>query len=1383
MSHVRGRPLTGCIMKARARKAVPIPVPDDLITPRALQPAFLGGTGLPDTADSLAYDPVQRLLAVGTSDGRVAVFGREGVEFCSEPEGKHGTEALRFLQPWGSILRLTKEGDVQIWGMANGAVALVDSIPCADCVTAVAPFAAEPYVVLGCESGTLQVLGLTAPGGAGAGNPRGVLGPVGAATSSAVLPYEVRAEDVQAAGPVLSLDLVSRAGHHRLLVVYGETGTLVWDVRHKRVIMSTDSEPEEPHSSSQGSLKAGAPAETGLSVERMLREVGPENCACWVGAHALRFATGHQQGDILLWQLPQSYAPGNSLPENPAPPMILSHLRAIDKALSAGPVLRLTHVPSGAKGADSSEGGQLLVLGGQSEDEPAALSLVPLTTEASATPQAPHSITWFGTLCGYALVPTAGSVGSAPSALVTLSESSQLMVFELEAMHPMPLALPFQELGTATVSVFKHPGTAGHGSLHGNVHVVTLNKLRAALREAMGGGEATRGQAWRWGSLCNGGRPPGPREGDILLTGHVDGRIRCWDMSAASPVLLATVPFNSGGPGTKLRKVCAMQADMSSGLLAVAHDDGELRLYQFCSSARELSAAALFVAPGAEAEMEGPTLQPPGWQLMLKAQVPLAAALALAPCAGLLGCVSAVGEVHMIDVQQPAVLYRTHLVDQALVGIAFACIPDPSLPWQYDNRPAAIIASADSGLLVIDARSGEPPAPLQGAAASASPYTWLRPKHSDTALGVHLLDALARPLHPASCSVALQWALAGAAPEAPPAMPLAPSHGSLPTSPTAASEAGSQGRPVSLEVQHASAATCLSPNTEETTSVAGQSDADSAAGDEEDADEAALAAALAAKAALDEQEGGKKKRRGKLSSLAGNLKLSVKERQFGRPSVDSQGSGWGWGKKDAQRDPHRDAQPRAEGDLYSRLGAPALHIPPHMHNTTGGDSDSDSAASGPSPSHRSHLSPAGEPSGASGSRGVPTAFILLASRRTLRLYAVGNVITANRSTLYKTEVDDPLICVAPFVTRDDKAPGLVCLSANGVLQVLSLPRLLPQLCTPLNTLLGFPFSFGEDPIAAEAMQRALSVSPSGQLALISSLMALTRVGVSRGDPPPNPPTTLWDSEIATATAAASSAALRAFADAPAVEHHRPPAPVPQEAAAAPQGSVQPASSSRKSISSFFTQAISEGTKNADRISMMAKQSFLGLAPKEGGHHERGSYGPPAPLPSLGDIFNPPPASEAAPAAATQPGDRRAGHLSPSAPATASGDPLGEDEARSQLFGGARKASGVASPVARGPPDARAELLGAAASRAPASPPQQRGPGGMRSADEIKLAYSKRTNETSNVMAENQRALAERGERLQNIGNRSEQMADAASDFASLARQLRDQQANKKWYQF
>ena len=35
--------------------------------------------------------------------------------------------------------------------------------------------------------------------------------------------------------------------------------------------------------------------------------------------------------------------------------------------------------------------------------------------------------------------------------------------------------------------------------------------------------------------------------------------MRAWDMAAAVPRLLDTVPFNSGGAGAKLRRVTAMQ--------------------------------------------------------------------------------------------------------------------------------------------------------------------------------------------------------------------------------------------------------------------------------------------------------------------------------------------------------------------------------------------------------------------------------------------------------------------------------------------------------------------------------------------------------------------------------------------------------------------------------------------------------------------------------------------------------------------------------------------------------------------------------------------------------------------------------------------------------
>ncbi len=50
-----------------------------------------------------------------------------------------------------------------------------------------------------------------------------------------------------------------------------------------------------------------------------------------------------------------------------------------------------------------------------------------------------------------------------------------------------------------------------------------------------------------------------PAAAPLYFTGHQDGRVRVWDMSGEVPGLLATVPFDAGGAGGKLRAVCAMQ--------------------------------------------------------------------------------------------------------------------------------------------------------------------------------------------------------------------------------------------------------------------------------------------------------------------------------------------------------------------------------------------------------------------------------------------------------------------------------------------------------------------------------------------------------------------------------------------------------------------------------------------------------------------------------------------------------------------------------------------------------------------------------------------------------------------------------------------------------
>lgn len=106
---------------------------------------------------------------------------------------------------------------------------------------------------------------------------------------------------------------------------------------------------------------------------------------------------------------------------------------------------------------------------------------------AGQPPEAAHSLPWFGQLKGFALIPSEREMGSlhkSSVALITLSESSQMMVFDLDDMHPLPLSMPFQELSTASVSTFKAPGSGEHG----NKHFVTLNRLRVgrpALQMAM----------------------------------------------------------------------------------------------------------------------------------------------------------------------------------------------------------------------------------------------------------------------------------------------------------------------------------------------------------------------------------------------------------------------------------------------------------------------------------------------------------------------------------------------------------------------------------------------------------------------------------------------------------------------------------------------------------------------------------------------------------------------------------------------------------------------------------------------------------------------------------------------------------------------------------
>ncbi|KAM2894700.1 hypothetical protein FF1_009906 [Malus domestica] len=60
--------------------------------------------GIPSTASILAFDPIQRLLAIGTLDGRIKVIGGDGIEGLFISPKQLPYKYIEFLQNQGYLV-------------------------------------------------------------------------------------------------------------------------------------------------------------------------------------------------------------------------------------------------------------------------------------------------------------------------------------------------------------------------------------------------------------------------------------------------------------------------------------------------------------------------------------------------------------------------------------------------------------------------------------------------------------------------------------------------------------------------------------------------------------------------------------------------------------------------------------------------------------------------------------------------------------------------------------------------------------------------------------------------------------------------------------------------------------------------------------------------------------------------------------------------------------------------------------------------------------------------------------------------------------------------------------------------------------------------------
>ena len=73
--------------------------------------------GFPEQPSALAFDPVQKIAAIGTRTGAIRVFGRPGVDVWAQHEPGFAVTHMKFIVNQGALITVTADESVHLWSL------------------------------------------------------------------------------------------------------------------------------------------------------------------------------------------------------------------------------------------------------------------------------------------------------------------------------------------------------------------------------------------------------------------------------------------------------------------------------------------------------------------------------------------------------------------------------------------------------------------------------------------------------------------------------------------------------------------------------------------------------------------------------------------------------------------------------------------------------------------------------------------------------------------------------------------------------------------------------------------------------------------------------------------------------------------------------------------------------------------------------------------------------------------------------------------------------------------------------------------------------------------------------------------------------------------
>lgn len=233
-----------------------------------VDPRLVFHYGFPSGCNKFAHDPLQKILAAATKDGRIKLYGRHNTQALLESSEAVSTKFLQFLENQGILLNVTSTNLIEVWDIDKKRLSHVHV--CKEEITSFTIMQHSSYMLLGDTAGKISVLKLDQESSQ-------------IVKMKYIIPLSAsHGNEVSGDHAVINILPQPTAESKRILIIFRDGLISLWDIRESKSIFSMG----------------------GNVLQSVYHETKQVTSACWACPIGSKVAVGYSNGEIFVWGVP-----------------------------------------------------------------------------------------------------------------------------------------------------------------------------------------------------------------------------------------------------------------------------------------------------------------------------------------------------------------------------------------------------------------------------------------------------------------------------------------------------------------------------------------------------------------------------------------------------------------------------------------------------------------------------------------------------------------------------------------------------------------------------------------------------------------------------------------------------------------------------------------------------------------------------------------------------------------------------------------------------------------------------------------------------------------------------------------------------------------------